>query len=165
MASHATLTGASLHEPKGVATATANTVYVADGAGSGTWQTLTTSSLNTSSLLNVNKYKHSVQMTDVSDADFILVPVPSAATLTKATIILNNAVTTADATLTFTNSTGPSTLGTATIVQASSAEGYTVTFTPSVNAAFTAGSYLKIASDGGSDTTCAATIFLEWTLT
>ncbi len=34
---HSTLTGANLHEPKGVASATAGTIYVADGAGSGSW--------------------------------------------------------------------------------------------------------------------------------
>jgi hypothetical protein len=38
MAEHNTLTGASLHEPKGVAAAAANTVYVADGATSGSHQ-------------------------------------------------------------------------------------------------------------------------------
>jgi hypothetical protein len=35
---HNQLTGADLHEPKGVATATAGQVYVADGLGSGDWQ-------------------------------------------------------------------------------------------------------------------------------
>lgn len=34
---HSALTGASLHEPKGVASATSGDVYVADGAGSGNW--------------------------------------------------------------------------------------------------------------------------------
>lgn len=34
---HATLAGADLHEPKGIASATAKSTYVADGAGSGTW--------------------------------------------------------------------------------------------------------------------------------
>jgi hypothetical protein len=34
---HSTLTGADLHEPKGVAAATAGDVYIADGAGSGSW--------------------------------------------------------------------------------------------------------------------------------
>ncbi len=34
---HSTLTGANLHEPKGVASATSGTIYVADGAGSGSW--------------------------------------------------------------------------------------------------------------------------------
>lgn len=40
MADHSTLTGAALHEPKGVAVASANQVYVADGSGSGVWTTL-----------------------------------------------------------------------------------------------------------------------------
>jgi hypothetical protein len=38
--SHASLTGANLHEPKGADTATANKVYVSNGSGSGTWQKL-----------------------------------------------------------------------------------------------------------------------------
>lgn len=37
MAAHSDLTGANLHEPKGVATATVDKVYVSDGAGSGAW--------------------------------------------------------------------------------------------------------------------------------
>lgn len=37
MADHSTLTGTALHEPKGVATAAANQVYVANGTGSGVW--------------------------------------------------------------------------------------------------------------------------------
>jgi hypothetical protein len=35
---HANLTGANLHEPKGVATATVDQIYQADGAGSGSWK-------------------------------------------------------------------------------------------------------------------------------
>ena len=35
---HSSLTGAELHEPKGVAGASANQVYSATGSGSGTWQ-------------------------------------------------------------------------------------------------------------------------------
>lgn len=38
---HASLTGADLHEPKGVSAASSGQVYVADGAGSGTWTTPT----------------------------------------------------------------------------------------------------------------------------
>lgn len=34
---HSALTGADLHEPKGIATAAANTVYVANGSGSGNY--------------------------------------------------------------------------------------------------------------------------------
>ncbi len=35
---HSTLPEAQLHEPKGVSTASADAVYVADGAGSGAWK-------------------------------------------------------------------------------------------------------------------------------
>ncbi len=35
---HSTLSSSELHEPKGAATADANTVYIADGAGSGQWR-------------------------------------------------------------------------------------------------------------------------------
>jgi hypothetical protein len=38
--SHASLTAANLHEPKGAATATAGQIYVANGAGSGAWTTV-----------------------------------------------------------------------------------------------------------------------------
>jgi hypothetical protein len=34
---HSILTGDFLHEPKGIATAAVDTVYIADGAGSGAW--------------------------------------------------------------------------------------------------------------------------------
>lgn len=37
---HSILTGADLHEPKGVAAAVANRVYVSNGAASGTWTTV-----------------------------------------------------------------------------------------------------------------------------
>lgn len=37
MPDHSTLTGAELHEPKGISLASANEVYVANGSGSGSW--------------------------------------------------------------------------------------------------------------------------------
>lgn len=40
---HATLTGSELHEPKGADSAGLGTVYVADGAGSGSWSSIGTS--------------------------------------------------------------------------------------------------------------------------
>ena len=41
MALHSSLTGSDLHEPKGVAAAAADTVYIANGAGSGAWTAVT----------------------------------------------------------------------------------------------------------------------------
>ena len=37
MPEHSAITDPNIHEPKGVATATSGTVYVANGAGSGSW--------------------------------------------------------------------------------------------------------------------------------
>tara|TARA_R110001599_G_scaffold169362_2_gene359312 strand:+ start:1317 stop:2141 length:825 start_codon:yes stop_codon:yes gene_type:complete len=42
---HNTITGSDLHEPKGVASAAVNKVYVANGSGSGTWTTIGTAGL------------------------------------------------------------------------------------------------------------------------
>ena len=50
MAEHSTLTGDDLHEPKGVAAASAGEVYVADGAASGAWTAL--SSLSNYTIVN-----------------------------------------------------------------------------------------------------------------
>lgn len=41
--SHASLTGSNLHEPKGADTAVLGTVYVSNGAGSGSWESVGTS--------------------------------------------------------------------------------------------------------------------------
>lgn len=62
---HKNLTGTDLHEPKGVAAASANTVYVANGSGSGSWGEVTNSVLATAakafqgSLLHVQDQKTS----------------------------------------------------------------------------------------------------------
>lgn len=40
MVEHVSITDPNIHEPKGVASATADRVYVSDGAGSGAWQLL-----------------------------------------------------------------------------------------------------------------------------
>lgn len=43
---HNTLTGSDSHEPKGASSASANTVYLATGSGSGVWQKIVTQGLN-----------------------------------------------------------------------------------------------------------------------
>src|SRR5690606_1381760 len=44
---HEDITDPFIHEPKGAAAASADTVYVANGAGGGTWEKITTDSINT----------------------------------------------------------------------------------------------------------------------
>ncbi len=46
MREHAILTGSSLHEPKGAATAVSGQVYIADGLGSGTWTSISFTDLS-----------------------------------------------------------------------------------------------------------------------
>lgn len=159
---HADLTGADLHELKGADSASASTVPVADGAGSHTWSLITSASIDDTDLININGYKLLAYIADVSTASSILIPVVEAATLTKATAILSGAISAADATLTFTNSTGPTTVGTLTITQSGSAEGTTFTFNPVSNNSFSANTYLKVATDGGSTDTVVLALLLDF---
>lgn len=67
--SHATLTGSNLHEPKGASTALINTVYVSDGAGSGTWQTIGNS--QTDGMIGNMALIKSVAASSSSTIDFV----------------------------------------------------------------------------------------------
>lgn len=62
---HNVLTGSALHEPKGVASASANRVYVANGLGSGTWSQLTTASIDATSIATIKAFQE--QLFHVSD--------------------------------------------------------------------------------------------------
>lgn len=169
MARHSTLTGADLHEPKGAAAAAANTVYVANGAGSGTWQKVASGQINTGSIFNVNKGTMLIPFADLSAASFVLVPFPFAVTVVTVTVVINGTVGAGTNVLTFTNSTGPAVLGTLDIGDASTpvgdAEGRLFTFTATVNNTFAANTYLKIASDGGAVTAAAAQMVIHYTRT
>lgn len=94
MALHKDLTGAELHEPKGADTAADRQIYVADGAGSGAWED------KFEGVLNLNEFWLNGYMTDVSTANsrvYFYVPVQSE--IFELSAIINNAITTADATL------------------------------------------------------------------
>jgi hypothetical protein len=48
---HSVLTGSDLHEPKGVAAAAANRVYISNGAGSGSWTTVPAAAITAAGVL------------------------------------------------------------------------------------------------------------------
>lgn len=48
---HSVLTGTDLHEPKGIAAAAANRVYVSDGAASGSWTTVPAAAISAAGVL------------------------------------------------------------------------------------------------------------------
>lgn len=81
---HANLTGADLHEPKGVASATANTVYKANGSGTGSWIKLTDTDLNYS-----DKTKNKFGWNDISDGLYTSGS-PHSITASTRTQITNN---------------------------------------------------------------------------
>lgn len=62
MPEHSQLTGSQLHEPKGVASATSGQVYVADGAGSGSWTTATVTAGETTIVTKTDN--HTLELTD-----------------------------------------------------------------------------------------------------
>ena len=134
---HSTLTGSDLHEPKGVASAVANQVYVANGSGSGSW---------TSIEVPLTAIIH-----DISTAETVYVPTPYAGTITKVITVLEGAIGTSDATITVKNAAGSS-MGTITVATASSAAGDIDTLAPASNNTVTADSFISIETDGASTT-------------
>ena len=163
MALHSTLTGADLHEPKGQSGAAANTVYVANGAGSGTHQKIALASLDLTSIQSPNTYRLTGVIPDVSTASFILIPVPVNSTMVSARLVLGGAITVADSVVSFVRNDGSSFGATVTITQAGSAEGTGFTFTATLNQTITAPGYVKIATDGASTT--AQPLYVTITLT
>lgn len=135
MALHSSLTDPDLHEPKGISTATAGEVYIADGAGSGTWQP--------------PPYVLDIQMTDVSTANTIYVPIPFGGTVTKVVSVLQGTIATADDIITVRDAAGNS-MGTITIAFSGSAAGDIDTLTPISNNTVTDNSFITLASSGAS---------------
>lgn len=121
MAQHADLTGAELHEPKGVAAANANEVYRANGASSGTWTKLNENSVDSSNasgasdvlkadgannatwttVNNLNKIWVTCEVEDISTAGSHWVVIPLAGNITNIWSVIDGTTATANAVLTF----------------------------------------------------------------
>ena len=153
MALHSALADSELHEPKGVASASTGQVYVADGAGSGTWQALPVASI--SGLNNANRYYIRGRLEDISTASSVFVPVPVAGNITSLVTVLQGAITVADATARLRINGTPVTDSDITITQASSAAGDVDTATPTAANAVTANSAVEFQGLGTSTTTAA----------
>lgn len=143
MALHKDLTGADLHEPKGISSATSGQVYIANGLGSGTWTS------KNSDILNANTFQLTGNIDDLGTASsscFFYVHQKSQ--MTKLACVTFAALTGANAVLSiyingvlFADSlTVPFT--------GSSAGGSAVTNIVTANT-LTAGSVVEIRSDGG----------------
>lgn len=163
---HSAITDPDIHEPKGAAAASGDTVYVADGAGSGTWQKIADAQLNTAvetgilaqvetdilagdiEILEAEVFMHIV-IPDISSADTLLVPIPENAEVIQAQFVLEGAITVADATVTLDTAADAEIISQA-IAFTGSGAGDSYVATPSGNATISGPSYLKLATDGGS---------------
>jgi len=155
MVLHSALTGADLHEPKGIATATSGQEYVADGAASGAWTTVYNRNLGT-----MNTY-----WPDVTTADPLYIVFPFACTINTITTVLGDgALATADEVITVTRN-GVDSLGTITITQAGSAEGDIDVLSPVANNTLTANQYLRFSNSGASTGTRSCAVTVEYTRT
>jgi hypothetical protein len=160
---HDALTGSELHENKGVASASDNTVASAT-SGATVWRKVNSSMIDTTSIFGVNKVYLCLDIVDVSTAETVYFYVPFAGTLTKINTILQGAITVADSTLTVRNNAGTS-MGTITVANAGSAAGDLDSLTPGANNTFTAGQTGRISTDGASTTAARLLVLLEFTVT
>lgn len=172
---HSAITDPNIHEPKGAASASADTVYVADGAGSGDWQAVTTDQITMSGVHSATETAigdDTITITgrgfmtavidDISSADQIYIPFPKAVTVVAATTVLNGAITTGDATITFKDAAGSS-MGTITVANSGSAEGDIDTATFSSNNSIAANQAMEIETDGGSTNAVKLFVTVEYT--
>ena len=163
---HSGLTAANLHEPKGVASATIDKVYVSNGAGSGAWQKIESDQIDTTSIKNVNKGVITGFISDIASGtaenNRVYLIMPYACTVVKVYSVINRSLATADATLTCANN-GGSSMGTIVVAFTGSAAGDIDSLTPASNNTFAAGERMLISSDGGGSNTVPAMIIVEFT--
>jgi hypothetical protein len=139
---HDAIPNADLHEPKGVNAATSGQVYVADGVGSGAWTTK-------------NYYDKVYLSTHYNDLDattshFLVSPV--AGTVTKIWSVIDQAIATADTTLTAKIGGVAVTNGVITIAYSGSAGGNVDSCTPTALNSVSAGTAIEFVSGGQTNT-------------
>ena len=150
---HSALTGSDLHEPKGASGASADTVYVADGAGSGAWSAYP------------NIYSMSVSIphrgnTSNTTTQYRRLYIPITGTITAVCFSWSYPGTaTVNSGAYLYNSSGTSnTIASTTVTTTSS---YTTNTSPS-NTAVTAGNYLTFSQTYGTSTGayCGASVIV-----
>jgi len=148
---HSALSDPYLHEPKGASTAAAGDVYVADGAGSGTWEDHRRSVFN-------------VHIHDISVVSSIYLPMPFAGAVSRVTSCIEGAIAGSDLVFTIKNSSA-ATMGTLTVTQSGSAAGDIDFVNPSSNNTVTDNDYILVQGDGGpsSHVDCILSIVVEHT--
>jgi hypothetical protein len=183
---HAAIADPEIHEPKGVAAASSGQVYVANGAGSGSWSAVLTETQH-ASISNANLHEPKDVSTasaeqvyvadgigsgtwttrevilntiidDISTASSAWVVCPVAGNITKVQSVIDTAITTADATLTTKIGGVNVTGGGLTVSFTGAAAGDVDSTSPTALNAVSANQAIEIATDGGSTTASKAVI-------
>lgn len=134
---HSGLTGSDLHEPKGVAAASNNSVYVADGAGSGA-QTV---------INNLNQIVLNCTLPDIDTDAAAWVVSPLAGDVTAIYTVIDGTIATGDATITPSIGGVSMTGGAITITASGSAAGDVDSSAPSADNTVAVGQVIKFTND------------------
>ncbi len=172
MADHKDLTTTDLHEPKAVAAANADELYVADGAASGDWKKITETSIDSTAaagatdvlvadgangagwvtFTNLHRIAVSTGFADISSAGTDWFVMPFAGDIETIYTVIHNSITVADCGITFKIGGVEITNSAITVTQSGSAAGDVDTSTPSGANTVTAGQAVEIITDGNSGT-------------
>ncbi len=146
---HKNITDPDIHEPKGVAASSVDTVYVSGGAGTGTWKQAP------------YYYTLNVQLADLSTASSCYVVAPVAGKIKKIYSVIQNAITVTDSVVTSYINATPVTSGTITVAFTGSAAGDVDSCTPSAANTVAAGDKIVLTTDGASTTTCITNFTIQ----
>lgn len=160
---HELIADPKIHEPKGISTAAANTVYRANGSGSGAWATLGTASIDlaaikasiqadlTSGAMTIRGRHFLVgEFANVSAAENIYIPIIRSCTVIGARFTLGGAITVANSTVNVLAASGSNMGSSVTIAFTASAEGTSFNFTASSNNVLVGPTWMKIQNLAGS---------------
>lgn len=152
MTLHKDLTGADLHEPKGVASAASGSVYVANGLGSGAWTAVKTAQVTITRTFD-----------DISVAKDLYVGIPINGTISYIIAVIDGAITGTNASITFSLGGVAVDTSTITITASGSVAGTTSNSTPTGHNTVTKGGVLKITNAGGSTgaVKCSVTVVIN----
>lgn len=173
---HVDISDPFIHEPKDITTAAGDTVYIADGTGSGEWAKVGSDQLVHEDVVSIVQNELDLSafnyvtsaLPDIAEPESVIIPllVPAGKLLTvlRVRYVLGVGMAFGSNKDISVRDGAGNLLGTATTIIASgSAEGDSYTFTATQNNEFTSNNYLKISSGGG---TVSAPLYLtvEFTL-
>lgn len=154
---HRSLTGDSLHEPKGIESASSGAVYVANGSGSGSWVS------RFSGLFTANQLTVTGTIPDISaTGSSFFAAVPAKSQLTKVTVVLSATIAGTNSIVTIYKNNIAQT-PTITVNTSGSGPGVATVATVSPAISLVEGDVLEFRSNGGSDNVVPASVVAKLT--